>query len=262
MFLYLSKLLPLFVYPLGITIILILLSAATRRRAALSAGLAVAAAVVLLAFSNGWVAGWLARSLEWRYMPYEEHVQADAIVLLGGATRAAVFPREMTEVNEAGDRLLRAASLYREGKAPLIIASGGAIDWLGSSTPEAEGMREILEFLGVAPRAIIAESNARNTYENAVYVREIADERGLEKVLLVTSAMHMPRSVGIFEKQGFVVIPAPADFQTTVSDGGSGVESLGARLYRLMPEAQYLELSTRAIKEYLGIVVYRARGWM
>ena len=201
-------------------------------------------------------------SLEWRNLPSGELPTADAIVLLGGATRAAVYPRAMTEMNEAGDRLLQAVRLYREGKAPTIIASGGAIDWLGSATPEAEGMREILEFMDIPPESIIVESSARNTYENARRVREIADELGIERILLVTSALHTPRSVGVFEKQGFVVIPAPADFLATQSDAGAAAATLGARFYQLVPDAQYLALSTRALKEYLGIAVYRLRGWM
>jgi uncharacterized SAM-binding protein YcdF (DUF218 family) len=262
MFLYLSKLLPLFVYPAGLAVILIVLSIVTRRRTSLSIGLSVAAALVLLVFGNGWVAGRLTRSLEWRHVPYGELPEADAIVLLGGATRAAIYPRAMTEVNEAGDRMIQAAKLYRDGKAPLIVASGGAIDWMGSATPEAEGMREILVFLGIAPEAIVVESSARNTYENALRVREIADELGIERILLVTSALHMPRSVGIFEQQRFVVIPAPTDFQATLDDGGAAAASLGARFYGLFPDVEYLTLSTRALKEYLGIAVYRLRGWM
>lgn len=262
MFLYLSKLLPLLVYPVGIAVILIFLSVATRRWPVFSSGLAIAAGVVLLVFSNGWVAGRLARSLEWQHLPSGEVTQADAIVLLGGATRAEVYPRTMTEVNEAGDRLLLAASLFREGKAPLIIASGGAIDWLGSETPEADGMREILEFMDIPAEAIITESSARNTYENAVLVREIAEEMGIRDILLVTSALHMPRSVGIFERQGFTVMPAPADFHATEGDSGAATANPGARLYHALPDAQHLAVSTRALKEYLGILVYRLRGWM
>ena len=100
MFLYLSKLLPLFVYPVGIAVILIVLSILTRRWKAGSLAFSIAAVVVLLVFSNGWVAGRLARSLEWQYIPSGEIPAADAIVLLGGATRAAVYPRTMTEMNE------------------------------------------------------------------------------------------------------------------------------------------------------------------
>ena len=262
MFLYLSKILPLFIYPVGLTVLLILAAIFTRRWEALSTGLLVAAIAVLLIFSNGGVAGELARSLEWQYLPDEQAPIVDAIVLLGGATRADVYPRQMTEMNEAGDRILEAARLYQQGKAPVIIATGGAIDWLGSSTPEADGMQELLEFVGVPADAILVDDEARNTYENAVKVRALADERGINEILLVTSALHMPRSVAIFEKQGFNVTAAPTDFETTVSDGDGQSASIGALAYQLMPDVQYLELSTRALKEYLGAVVYRLRGWM
>ncbi len=208
-FLYLSKLLPLFVYPVGIATILILLSVLLRRWRIVSISMAVAAALVLLVFSNGGVAGRMASTLEWQYLPAAELPNADAIVLLGGATRAAVDPRRMTEMNEAGDRLIEAVRLYRDGKAPIIVASGGAIDWLGTSTPEAEGMQQLLEFMDVSPDAIVIDSSARNTYENALYVREIADERGYNSILLVTSAMHMPRSMGIFENRVSLSIRRP-----------------------------------------------------
>lgn len=262
MFLYLSKALPLLVYPLGLALILITVALVVRRWRRFSSLLLIFAAGLLLFFSNGSIAGQLARSLEWQYLPDDNVPSADAIVLLGGATRAGVYPRRMTEMNEAGDRIIEAARLYRLGKAPLIMASGGAIDWLGSSTPEADGMQELLEFVGVPSSAIVVDRLARNTYENAVNIRALADERGVNRILLVTSALHMPRSIAIFESQGFEVIPAPTDFEITVSDSGGAMASISAILYQLLPDVQYLELSTRALKEYLGAFVYQLRDWM
>ena len=73
----------------------------------------------------------------------------------------------------------------------------------------------------------------------------------------------MPRSVRIFEQQGFNVVPAPADYLVTTGEGGEPVEvGLGGRLLALMPNAESLDLSTRALKEYFGMVVYRLRGWL
>ncbi len=262
MFLYLSKLLPLFVYPVGLTIVLVAAALFLRRFQRVSVVLLLLSVTVLLVFGNGDVAGRLAMTLEWQYLPQESVAKADAIVLLGGATRASVYPRQTTEMNEAGDRIVEAVRLYRAGAAPIILVTGGAIDWLGSSTPEADGMRELLEFMGVPGDVIYADAGARNTYENAVNVRAMADELNVYNILLVTSAMHMPRSVAIFEKQGFTVHAAPTDFLTTESDSGGASAGLGARFYRLFPEAQYVDQSTRAMKEYLGAMVYRLRGWM
>ena len=262
MFLYLSKIVPLLLYPLGLACILALLAAALRRWDSWSTALAVASAMLLLVFGNGWVAGTLSKSLEWRHLPQDDPPAVDAIVLLGGGTRSVEYPRTMTEVNEAGDRLFQTVRLYRSGKAPHVIVTGGAIQWMGSVVPEAEGMRELLEFMGVPADAIISDAAAQNTYENALHVRAIADELGVERILLVTSALHMPRSVGIFERQGFDVIPAPTDFLATRSDEDSPGIGLGGAFYRLLPDVQYLEISTRVLKEYMGMAVYRARGWM
>lgn len=262
MFLYLSKALPLLVYPLGMACFLMLAATALRRRGVLAVSLTVAAALLLLLFSNGYVAGRLAQTLEWRHLPQGDYPTADAIVLLGGSTRAEEYPRAMTEMNEAGDRLFETARLYRAGKAPVVIVTGGAIGWMGSTVPEADGMRELLEFLSVPSAAILADAAAQNTYENARHVRAIADERGIEKILLVTSALHMPRSAAIFEKQGFEVVPAPTDFFATRAEDREEEIGLSGLAYSLLPDVQYLHISTKVLKEYLGMAVYRARGWM
>lgn len=259
MFFFLSKFLPEFVYPVGLTTILIIVAIFLARRRRLQIALLVTAAGLLIVFGNGWVAGRLARSLEWRYLPPAELPAADAIVLLGGGVRAAQYPRQSTEMNEGADRMMHAARLYREGKAPLILVSGGKIELLGSSIAEADGMREILEFFGVPPEAILEEDRSRNTYENAVYTRELLEPRGIKRILLVTSALHMPRSVAIFEKQGFEVIPAPVDYLATVGGSEDGSQF---RLIHFVPSAEYLDLSTRVLREYLGMLIYRLRGWL
>jgi uncharacterized SAM-binding protein YcdF (DUF218 family) len=263
MFVFLSKLLPLFVYPTGLACVLLVASLIVRRPRWRTALIACALGVLLL-FGNRWVAGGLARSLEWQYFPPEEYPQADAIVLLGGATRTLVYPRTLSEVNEAGDRVILAAWLYHQQRADTIVVSGGYIDFLGSETPEAKAMVELLQLLGVPEEAIVAEARSRNTYENAIFVKPLLEEMGAERVLLVTSAMHMPRSVGIFAKQGIDVIPAPTDYVVTYGDGSGDDEGdgLGAIVIRLLPTAEQLEISTRAIKEYIGMVVYRLQGWM
>lgn len=262
MFLYFSKAAPLLVYPLGLACMLVLAAVALRRYDSVSVALAVLSVAILLVFSNGVVAGRLAATLEWRYLPEGNLPPADAIVLLGGSTRSDEYPRVMTEVNEAGDRLFETVRLYREGKAPYVIVTGGAIDWMGSSTPEAAGMRELLEFMSVPSEAILADAAAQNTYENALQVRAIADEHGIQRILLVTSALHMPRSVAIFEKQGFEVVAAPTDFFATRAEKPAAGIGLAGAFYNLLPDVQYLHVSTRVLKEYMGMAVYRARGWM
>lgn len=264
MFLFLSKLLPLFVYPVGLASLLLIASLALykhRRVQTACIGLALA---LLLFFGNEWVSFSLVSSLEWQYLPKEELPQASAIVLLGGGTRPQLPPRPMSEMNEAGDRITYAAKLYKEGKAPFIVVSGGFIDFFGSTVPESEAMKELLMANGVPADAIVLESKSRNTYENGLYVREIADAEGFNEILLVTSGLHMPRSVAIFKHQGFDVIPAPADFLATWAEEGRSTRDVGIEglLLQAIPNSERLDFSSRALREYLGMIIYRLRGWL
>jgi len=263
MFLFLSKVLPLLLYPLGLACVLMLVALVTmRRRPRLATRAIVLALLVLLAGGNGWVANWFVRSLEGRAVPSAPLPNADAIVVLGGCLRSGFAPRPAPDFTEAGDRVLYAAQLYQEGKAPLVIVSGGRVDWRGSGPPESGDMAKILERLGVPVSAIVEEPKALNTYENAVNVKKIMDERGIQRVLLVTSAMHMLRSRLIFKRQKIDAIPAPTDFLVTEPDMAELQSSSKATLINFVPDVDRLQKLTRSLKEYLGIVIYRLRGWL
>ncbi|MCJ7518455.1 MAG: YdcF family protein, partial [Anaerolineaceae bacterium] len=144
MFIFLSKLLPLFVYPLGLAFLLLLLAVLSSANRKLSMAYIILALAILWLSSTTGVSNLMARSLEWRYKPPEEIPTGEAIVLLGGGTEPAIYPRPGVEINGAGDRVLYAAQLYKDGKAPIILLSGGEITWLndGSATP-AEDMAKI-----------------------------------------------------------------------------------------------------------------------
>lgn len=222
----------------------------------------VLALLVLLLGGNGWISDSIVRSLEWQNIPTTPLPTADAIVVLGGATKAAFPPRPAPDLSEEGDRVFYGAQLYREGKAPIVIASGGRIEWKGSGPPESGDMAVILETLGVPKEAIIEEPRSLNTYENALYVRQILQEKGIKRVLLVTSAMHMPRSLLIFKRQGIEAIPAPTDFLVTEADINETSSTPQAILLNAVPDADNLYKTTRALKEYLGRVVYSLKGWL
>ena len=263
MFLFLSKLLPLFLYPLGLACVLLVVALVMSWRRSRWVPLPVVLAlIVLLLGSNSWVANSLVRSLEWQHIPVGKLPTADAIVLLGGATKSAFPPRPAVDLSEEGDRVLYAAQLYREGKAPVVIASGGRIDWRGGGLAESSDMADILVSLGVPNAAILQDSKSLNTYQNAVNVRQIMQEQGIRRVLLVTSAMHMPRSLRIFQRQGIEAIPAPTDFLITQQEINEPSSSPQATLLNLVPDADQLQNTTRALKEYIGTVVYHLRGWL
>jgi uncharacterized SAM-binding protein YcdF (DUF218 family) len=217
---------------------------------------------VLLLSSNAWVSKYMIRSLEWQNIPRTQIPNAEAIVVLGGATKSATWPRPTVDLSEAGDRVIYAAQLYFQKKAPIIILSGGRIDWRGSGSPESADMATILTSIGVPAAAIIQEPDSLNTYQNAVNVRKILEARRIKKVLLITSAMHTPRSLKIFKRQGIDVIPTPTDFLVSQGELEELTNTPKAAILNLLPDTNNLNQFTSALKEYIGIFIYSLRGWL
>ncbi|WLE98243.1 MAG: YdcF family protein [Candidatus Electrothrix communis] len=244
----LTKLLPLFVYPLGMAIIFFLVAFLLlwmRRKR--GAGLLMLISVALLWASSTQVAAeFVLHSLERRYPPLslEEIPTADAIVLLGGVTRGRVPGTGLTDLGGGADRIIHAARLFKAGKAPLLILSGGNEPGYRS---EAEDMADILQLMDIPADSILLETKSRNTQQNAMYSQQILHQQGVKKILLVTSATHMRRAEALFSRIGVSVLPAATDYQL--------VERVPSFLDWL-PQAGVLEMTTKGIKEYLGYWVY------
>ncbi len=117
----------------------------------------------------------------------------------------------------------------------------------------------LLQRLGVPEEAVIKEGKSLNTRENAVFTKEILDRRNIDTIILVTSGYHMPRAKRVFEKLGITVIPAATDFLST--SGASGNLNLANIILTLVPDAKSLDLTTMALKEYLGLLIYQIQGW-
>lgn len=195
----------------------------------------------------------LAHHLERRFPALEIHQlpSADAIVLLGGALSGASPPMRPTfDLNSAADRVWFSAALYRAGKAPRVLVSGGNQPGYAGIQIEALAMQSMLLTLGVPASALRLEGRSRNTVENAAESLDLVHAVRAKRVLLVTSAMHMPRAMKIFQSAargaGVTIMPASTD-----------VEALPESLHplgRWLPDAASLYLSTRALKEYLGLL--------
>ena len=258
MFFFLSKFIPLLIYPLGLSILLLSLGLYWLKRHPRRTRIAIASSIAILWLSSTpLLRNALILNLEQQNIPGELPT-ADVIVVLGGATRSPIHPRPAVDIMEAGDRIIHAAQLYKQGKAPKVLVSGGRIDLAGATSSEAEDMSQLLQFMGVPDKDILLEPESYNTRENALYSQPILEAAGLEKILLVTSAMHMPRSLLIFRKLGMDVTPAATDFLIAQSERPS---TSRARLISLLPEAENILFVSRAIKEYLGLFVYRLKGW-
>lgn len=266
---YLSKLLPLLVYPLGLSCVLLGAALIVQRNPRWQTRLVGVTLAILWLGGNRIVTMTIVRSLEWRYAPPPGRTAplptGDAIVLLGGATRELGYPRPTHEVNEAGDRILYAAWLYNHGAAPRILISGGTAPWVSpqGGPPEAEAMAELLGMMGVPREALILETESRNTYENAVGSFELLAEHDVKTVILVTSALHMPRAYALFQHPDFTVIPAPTDYMISQAEWDHYTQpSLAIQVMNLIPSSRDLALTSQAMKEYIGMIVYRMRGWM
>jgi uncharacterized SAM-binding protein YcdF (DUF218 family) len=252
----LSKLLTQLASPLPIALLLLLvgwiLLARGRTRAALrwlGAGLAL-----LWIASSPIVSFHLIRSLEAPFPPVAvaDTPQADAIVLLGGGVAPPHPPHHRLELNDAVDRIFHAAHLLRAGRAPFVVASGGGGPYTGGPQTPADSMAEVLVELGVPDAAIVRERKSRTTAENALFSKPLLEERGARRVLVVTSAAHMRRSIAVFRSVGLDPIPAPSDYATGLIDYGNWTI--------WVPDAGALRGTTSALKEWQGIFVYWLRG--
>jgi uncharacterized SAM-binding protein YcdF (DUF218 family) len=214
--------------------------------------------IVLLGCSIAWLWLWsmpvwsdFVRSRlesQFSYRPVSMYPTADAIVVLGGGVRGyAGRDVPSLDLNRAADRELLASQLYRAGKSPLIILSGGADPVLRTGN-SAVAMKEFLVILGVPASSIAIGTGSRNTLENMQEVRKMMKDINGDSILLVTSAMHMPRAAWLFVRTGLHVIPAPTDFETI---------SVPFKLIRFLPDAEALENSSRAAKELIGLWFYK-----
>jgi uncharacterized SAM-binding protein YcdF (DUF218 family) len=264
MFIFLSKFLPLFVYPVGLACLLMLAALLFWKKRRFAKVLLLIALLVVFFSGNRYIATILARSLEWQYPRLDSNSPVDLIVVLGGGTEPMLDPRPITEVNAAGDRIIYAAKLHQDYPDAKLLLSGGDIDFLdqSSGTP-AQDMQELLELMGVPESSMILQDKSQNTYEDALYSCEKIKAAGYQHVLLVTSAMHMPRSVKTFEKQGCEVTPAPTDYTITQAAWDQLLHpSVEAFMINLIPSYTNLSLVTKTMKEYLGIFTYHIKGWL
>jgi uncharacterized SAM-binding protein YcdF (DUF218 family) len=249
----LTKILSLLVYPLslGLLFLLISLLAGMVGRRGFSWLMALMGFLIIYLPATLFGSNALVAPLEARHPAFspEELPEADAIVLLGGASDGESRFGRGGDLNNGADRLTTAAELYLAGKAPVILISGGAEP---GQIPEAELLAQILKGLRIPPSAILLEPNSRTTYDNAVMSGELLKNAGYSHILLVTSGVHMRRAITLFQNQGLQVTGAATDhqipkFQDSLVPGW-------------LPTYYRLARSSRAIHEWVGYFVYDLTG--
>jgi uncharacterized SAM-binding protein YcdF (DUF218 family) len=254
MFFFLSKTLDLLVDPawwaLGLTLAgVALLARGARRR--LGLGLALSGVGVLGAFASPAVANRLWRSLE---AGAEDTLRAgvtyDAVVLLGGVGDPLGATAEEPAWNGNVERLTKTYELLATGRARVAVVSGGSYGVDGLPT-EAELLARQLRAWGIASERILLEDRALNTRENATFTRALLEAKGLSTVLIVTSAFHLPRAAGCFRAAGVTCDALAVDYR---------LRSL-SRDTHVLPRAEYLADSAKALREWLGRLVYAVMGY-
>ncbi len=258
----LSKVVPPLLYPLTIAIglgLIAILFLLLRKPA--TAGVILLLLIATLGVAgNPKIANYLVADIERTHLPLtpESTPQADAIVMLAGVVGLPAPPRVSADLSSSADRILHAARLYRAAKAPMIIVTGGNVFPKPGVKPESFYVARLLQEWGVPNHAIITEGESRNTYQNAFESKQILDARDIGKILLVTSALHMPRALAVFQSLGVDAIPAVTDIMVAQYD----VPDTHPVVLDWLPNAQSLLLTTLAIREHLGMWAYRWLGWI
>jgi uncharacterized SAM-binding protein YcdF (DUF218 family) len=259
---FLSKVLPLLIYPVGMASLFIALAGCIARRApAFAKGCCFIALSLLLLASNRWVNFAVVKSLEGCYLPSVSPPTADAIVILEGTVEAAYSPRANVHLVR-GDRLLYGAMLYRKHRARLVLVGNGIMPWRETAPNEAESASQALALMGVPRSAILDEPPSSNTYQEAIAVKKLLQTHNLRRILLVTSAMHMPRAFRTFRHQGIDSVASPTDFTVTQHDIEEAYGSFEDIVLYSIPNVDVLASTTTALKEYVGLAYYWARGWL
>jgi uncharacterized SAM-binding protein YcdF (DUF218 family) len=176
----------------------------------------VGAVLTLAAFGLGPISNWMIYPLEQRFPAWDPARGApDGIIVLGGSINPENSAlRGAPALNESAERLVAAADLARRYPAIPIVFTGGSSSLHAGRPTEAQFVRRIFESFGIASERIILEERSRDTFENAAFTRDLVKPEPGSRWLLVTSAHHMPRAVGVFRMAGFPVEAYPVDWRT------------------------------------------------
>jgi uncharacterized SAM-binding protein YcdF (DUF218 family) len=256
LFFYLSKLVWLVTAPdmlwLELLILAFLMAGTARFRKAgrRLAALLLVLAVLVVATKP---AQWVARPLENRFPHPAWPACVDGILMLGGGEKPLITAgRGVPEIDSAAPRLFAAVELLRRYPEARLIFTGGSGDPLAPEPSEASTVKAVLEQLGVDLGRVRFEDRSRNTWENEVnaMAMAMAEPKPEQRWVLVTSALHMPRSVGIARQLGWAMLPWPVDYSTLPDETLHSEGHFG----------KYLDEVDIAFREWLGLLAYRLSG--
>jgi len=218
----------------------------------LGAGLVLVAAIGLLVAGFSPLGAALLLPLEDRFSRVEPDGPVTGILVLGGGVDQRIGEaRQAVTLTEAGDRLTEGVALALRYPEARLVFSGGSDQFVPDGNSEGEAARRFFLSMGIPADRITIEGRSRDTAENARFTKALVDPKPGERWLLVTSAFHMPRSMGCFRAVGWDVLPWPADYRTAdASDLTRFVSQPSVGLQRV----------DVAAKEWIGLLAYRLSG--
>jgi uncharacterized SAM-binding protein YcdF (DUF218 family) len=239
---YLHKILPFFVSPLGIIFIFLFASFFFKRKF-----FVFLAFLILIISTNPLVGNFLMKRLEHPYypIPISSIKENDAIIVLSGMVRKVGNNKLSTYEFKDPDRFFAGIDLIKQSKSDKLIFTAGQLPWTVNGSPEGYILKEKAISLGV-PGEIVVTEKVKNTYEESVAVTKIISNSS--SIILVTSAFHMDRSKKLFEKQGFKVTPYPVDFKSS---------NIKVSIMSFMPDIDSLYKSSLFIRENIGRLYYK-----
>jgi uncharacterized SAM-binding protein YcdF (DUF218 family) len=213
----------------------------------------VAAFLVLLASAFTALPSLLLAPLETRFPAVEPETPPTGIIILGGALDTVATARwGSPQLIDGAERIVVVADLARRYPDARLVYTGGRMDMIEGEEPEAVIAARVFETFGISPERLTIETTSRNTRENAVNTWDVVRPETGETWLLVTSAFHMPRAMGVFRTAGWTGMAAyPVDFRSL-----EGVPVLGRQF-----ASEGLFLTDIVVKEWLGLVAYRFAGY-
>jgi uncharacterized SAM-binding protein YcdF (DUF218 family) len=256
MFFYLSQFLSFLAMPLTIVLILILSGSIFIRRKwgkkLLWTGIGL-----LLFFTNPFLSNLALQVWEPEFKSFEEIESHEIGIVLTGVTNMSKTAYDRTFFNKGADRITHALQLYRMGKIKKILITGGqGLNPVNPQT-EAELLRRFLVMTGVPKSDILIEDQAKNTAQNAQFSRDFLDQIGIstdQEFILITSAFHMYRAKGCFDKVGLKTQTFPADYYA--HDVKYDFPSL------FYPDAESITYWHKLFKEWIGIILYKFAGYI
>ncbi len=243
--LFLNKLLPIFVLPLGWVVVLLLVAVLRKKRWP-----ALAALAVLYLCSMPLVGNRLTHWLESRYpaLAIDQVEKTDAIVPLGGIFGPPAPEGYLPNLGEANERLEAGIRLWQRKKADWLVFTGGRLPWSRQAEVEGAFSRREAVARGIPAERIIVTREVGNTVDEALAVADLMRTRGWGKIALVTSAWHMPRAARLFRGAGVNFIPFPVDFQINPDSS--------LTLLDFLPAVAGLQRTETALREWYGILFY------